>query len=104
AGAMALLLYVRCGPPRLPWGRWRRLSAIGSSQLLLGLVLGAHLRLDVLVLDRLRGPHAVGEYAVATGVAEPITYGGIAIAMALYPRSAASSAQNAAGGAVRTAR
>jgi len=104
AGTIALLLYTRCGPPRLPWGRWRQLSAIGSSQLLLGLLLGAHLRLDVVVLDLMRGPHDVGEYAVAVGVAEPITYGGIAIAMALYPRSAASSAQNAAGGAVRTAR
>lgn len=101
---MALLLYSRCGLPALPAGRWRRLGSVGMSQLLLGLIIQAHMRLDVIVLDVLRGPSALGHYAVAVGAAEPITYGGVAVAVALYPRSATSSATKAAGGGVRTAR
>ena len=104
AVAMAYLLYERCGRPTLPSGRWRRLAGVGLSQLVMGLIIQAHMRLDVVVLDVVRGPTALGHYAVAVGAAEPIAYGGVAVAVALYPRSATSSARKAAGGGVRTAR
>ena len=102
--AMAFLLYRHCGRPRFPVGRTRRLASIGLSQLLLTLIIQAHLRLDVVLLDVLRGPTALGHYAVAVGAAEPITYGGVAVALALYPRTATSAAVNQSAGAVRTAR
>jgi len=104
AVVMGYLLYRRCGRPTLPAGRWRRLGSVGISQLVLGLIIQAHMRLDVVVLDVVRGPSALGHYAVAVGAAEPIAYGGVAVAVALYPRSATSSATKAAGGGVRTAR
>jgi len=102
AAAVAALLVRRCGRPRLP--RVRRLVAIGSSQLLLTLLVRAHLRLDVVLLAALRGPHTLGEYAVAVGAAQPLAYAGVAVSTALYPRSAASSARAPGGGAVATAR
>jgi O-antigen/teichoic acid export membrane protein len=101
---IAILLYRHCGRPRLPVGRTRRLASIGGSQLLLSLIIQAHLRLDVVLLDVLRGPTALGHYAVAVGAGEPITYGGVAVALALYPRTAASAAVNPSAGGVRTAR
>jgi len=101
---MALLLYRHCGRPRFPVTRTRRLASVGASQLLLTLIIQAHLRLDVVLLDVLRGPTALGHYAVAVGAAEPITYGGVAVALALYPRTATSAAVNVSAGGVRTAR
>jgi O-antigen/teichoic acid export membrane protein len=101
---IAVLLYRHCGRPRLPFGRTRRLASVGASQLLLSLIIQAHLRLDVVLLDVLRGPTALGHYAVAVGAAEPITYGGVAVALALYPRTATSAAVNLSAGGVRTAR
>jgi O-antigen/teichoic acid export membrane protein len=102
--AIAFLLYRHCGRPTFPFGRVRRLASVGGSQLLLGLIIQAHLRLDVVLLDVLRGPTALGHYAVAVGAAEPITYGGAAVALALYPRTATSAATNLSAGGVRTAR
>jgi O-antigen/teichoic acid export membrane protein len=100
AGVMGVLLYRQCGRPRFPWRRWRVLVAAGLSPILLGLVVEAHLRLDIVVLDVFRGPAAVGHYAVAVGVAEAVGYGGIALAVVLYPRAL----QGTSRAAVRTAR
>lgn len=104
AGVIAVLLARRCGRPRRPRLRLRRLVAIGTSQLLLTLLVRAHVRLDVIVLAAVRGRHSLGEYAVAVGAVQPITAAGAALSVALYPRSAVSSARAAGGGAVRTAR
>jgi O-antigen/teichoic acid export membrane protein len=101
AVAMTVLLYRQCGRARFPVYGWRRLAAAGAPPLLLALTVQAHLRLDIIVLDLLRGPATVGHYAAAVAVAESIVYGGIALAVVLYPRSTADSTSRAA---VRTAR
>ena len=101
AAAMTVLLYRRCGRPRLPARGWRHLGAAGVPPLLLALTVQAHLRLDIIVLDLVRNPATVGHYAAAVGVAESILYGGIALAVVLFPRSTMDLSSRAA---VRTAR
>jgi O-antigen/teichoic acid export membrane protein/GT2 family glycosyltransferase len=102
AVAMTALLYRQCGRPRFPvLAEWSRLGKAGAPPLLLALTVQAHLRLDIIALDLLRGPAAVGHYAVAVGMAESIAYGGIALAVVLYPRSMMGITSRAA---VRTAR
>lgn len=91
------------GRPQLPWSRARALLRFGGSQALLVLLIQAHLRLDVVVLQGFRGPAEVGQYAVAFGLAEVLTFVGLAIGAALYPRTAESSVAHVSAGATTTA-
>jgi O-antigen/teichoic acid export membrane protein len=102
AGAVAWLLARACGRPAWPTGLARPLAAFGASQALVVLLLQAHFRLDVVVLQALAGADRVGHYAVAFGMTELLTYGGLAVGFALFPRTAASSAEDARGGAAAT--
>jgi O-antigen/teichoic acid export membrane protein len=105
AGTIVAWLLVRSfGRPQLPHGAWRRLGAFGTSQAFAGLLSTAHRRLDIVVLAAVGSAAAVGHYAVAFGTAEILVYGGMALGATLFPRTAASSADEVAGGAQRTAR
>jgi O-antigen/teichoic acid export membrane protein/GT2 family glycosyltransferase len=101
---IAWLLARNCGRPRVPAGAIGRLVAFGASQAVVVLLMQAHLRLDVFVVQGFHGSAELGYYAVAFGLADLLAYGGRAVGLALYPRTAFSSAADPAGGARRTAR
>lgn len=101
---VAWLLARHCGRPRIPAGAFSKLVVFGASQASVVLLLQTHLRLDAFVVQGFHGSAELGYYAVAFGLAELIVFGGRAVGLALYPRTAASSAQDPVGGARRTAR
>ncbi len=90
--AIALVLRSTCGTPARPRGLATTLLAFGASQSLILLLTQVHLRLDIVVLRAFGDASDVGHYAVAFGVAELLTYGGVAIAAVLFPLTAASTA------------
>ncbi|MEX1358445.1 MAG: glycosyltransferase [Gaiellaceae bacterium] len=102
AAAVAWLLAAACGRPAWPRGAVRRLAVFGASQALVVLLMQAHFRLDVVALQALAGTDRVGQYAVAFGMAELVTYGGMAVGFALFPRTAASAAADKRRGAAAT--
>jgi O-antigen/teichoic acid export membrane protein len=104
ASFVAWLLARHCGRPRIPAGAIGKLVVFGASQAFVGILLQAHLRLDAFVVQGFHGLAELGYYAVAFGLADLLAYGGRAVGLALYPRTAVSSAQDPAGGARRTAR
>jgi O-antigen/teichoic acid export membrane protein/GT2 family glycosyltransferase len=100
---VALLLWRSCGGPRVPTKALRTIAAIGLPQALVALLAQTNLRLDVVVLQALKGSDEVGQFAVAFGAATVITYGGTAIGLMLFPRTAERSGADPAGGAATTA-
>jgi len=104
AAVVAWLLARICGRPAWPRGAVRLLTVFGASQAVVVLLMQAHFRLDVVALQALAGTDRVGQYAVAFGMAELVTYGGMAVGFALFPRTAASSAEDGRRGAATTAK
>jgi O-antigen/teichoic acid export membrane protein len=104
AGAtLAWLLARACGRPALPRGVVRPLLALTVPQTAVVVLTQLHLRLDIVVLQLDRGPGTVGRYAVATGLAEMLTYFALAVGLSLFPRTARATAGNHRGGAQRSA-
>lgn len=101
---VSFLLARHCGRPQFPAGAVGQLVAFGASQAFVGVLLQAHLRLDAFVVQGYHGVAELGYYAVAFGLANMLAYGGRAVGLALFPRTAVSSAHDPAGGARRTAR
>jgi O-antigen/teichoic acid export membrane protein len=101
---IAWLLVRACGRPRHPAAAWRLLAVFGASQAAVGLLLLVHLRLDLLLLRWFKDAGEVGQYAVAFGVAEPLSFGGLAIGLVLFPRTVASAAADPRAGKERTER
>jgi O-antigen/teichoic acid export membrane protein len=102
AVVVALLLARACGRPRRPAHSWRPLSVFGASQAAVALLLLVHMRLDVLILGWFDDSAEVGQFAVALGVAEPLSYGGLAIGLVLFPRTVMTTAADPTGGYERT--
>jgi O-antigen/teichoic acid export membrane protein len=102
AAAIAWVLARTCGSPHRPARTERRLVVFGASQAALMLLAFVHLRLDLLILRAFRDAAEVGHYSVAFGVTEPLSYGGLAIGLVLFPRTVVSSASDPAGGRERT--
>jgi O-antigen/teichoic acid export membrane protein len=98
------LLMRTCGRPKVPTDIFGRLVVFGASQAAIGFLLQAHLRVDAFVVQGFKGTAELGFYAVAFGLAELLVYGGRAVGLSLYPRTAESSAHDPTGGAGRTAR
>lgn len=100
---ISIVLARSCGAPRIPWSSLRRLVGFGSSQALVAFVMLLHLRIDIPILHAFHGAEAVGQYAVGSGIAELVGFLGLAVGISLFPRSAASTAVEAKGGAATTA-
>lgn len=100
---VALLLLRSCGRPEVPSTSLRRLLVFGLPLALLALLTQANMRVDVIVLQALEGPSEVGQYAVAFGAAALIIYGGMAIGLMLFPRTAERTGGDPAGGSATTA-
>jgi O-antigen/teichoic acid export membrane protein len=100
---VALLLLRACGFPRIPLNTLRLLASIGLPQALVALLVQANLRMDVVILQGLKGSAEVGQYAVAFGATAVIAYGGMAIGLMLFPYTAEQSRHDPVGGARTTA-
>jgi len=103
AAVTAVVLVRACGRPRWPRGMTWRLAGVGVPSTLAVLLAAGHARLDVVLLQSFDGAEPVGQYAVALGLAEMVTFGGVAVGLTLFPRIAAAAAENPRGGAAQTA-
>jgi O-antigen/teichoic acid export membrane protein len=104
AAVIAWLLHRACGRPRAPGRATRRMLVFGASQALVGLLMHVHLRVDLFILQAFRDASEVGHYAVAFGVTEPLSYAGLAIAVVLFPQTAARTADDRRSGSRGTLR
>jgi O-antigen/teichoic acid export membrane protein/GT2 family glycosyltransferase len=104
AGAMAVVLARACGRPRWPGGASRTLLAFGSSQVIAALLMFLHMRVGLFVLRGFERAADVGQYAVAFGAAEILSFGGLAVGLVLFPRTVRSAAADPTGGRERAER
>src|SRR5207237_9558731 len=74
---VALLVRV-CGRPRWPRRMVRPLLYLGLPQGLALLLTQGHLRIDIVLLEAMRGSSTLGRYAVAAGFVELLSFGALA--------------------------